>query len=133
MVKQKKAEAVVIGKRFRELREILKKTQLEFSKELKVTQANVSLIESGKCLPNFTFNKRLSEKFPDVNFNWLLYGDGSPIRHNDVSKIKRDTEQKVTKEVEKSYMAKIHELENELERLKKDNSKLINLLTHSKK
>ncbi len=119
---------LVIGKRFRELRAILHKTQVQMSEELEITQANMSQIESGKCLPNFSFQQRLAERFPEVNFNWILHGEGDPIRQNEMERI----ESKVREELKKEYEKKLAEMEKKLKKLEDDNSRLIKILSQHK-
>lgn len=71
---------VVIGKRFREIRELLKKRQVDFAKELSATQANISQIESGKCMPTGNYFLKLIERVPNINMNWVFFGEGDPLR-----------------------------------------------------
>jgi DNA-binding XRE family transcriptional regulator len=121
-----------IGHRFKEIRNMLSMTQVEFSEKLDVTQASLSQLEKGQCLPNFKFQKKLAEQFPDINFNWLLSGDGSPLRHDEEQKIKKITEDKTKKKIETDLLDKINILLRENEKLKDSNNKLIEIL-HGKK
>lgn len=121
-----------IGKRFREIRNLLKMTQVEMSETLKVTQANLSQIENGDCLPNFKFYRTLSKKFPDVNFNFIITGSGSPFKNMEVSRIKNESASVAAKKVEKEYQEVVQRLEEDIAKLKKDNSKLIDVISKSK-
>lgn len=102
------------------------------SEELEVTQANMSKIESGKSLPNFSFQQRLAEKFPEVNFNWILYGEGEPIREKEMSNLIDKIEVRVKKELRKEYEKKFVETNKKLLKLEEDNSKLIQILSEKK-
>ena len=63
-----------IGKRFKEIRTSLKKSQKEFAEMFGITQQNMSLYETGKLdLPNLIMVK-LNEMGFDIN--WLLTGNG---------------------------------------------------------
>jgi transcriptional regulator with XRE-family HTH domain len=69
------------NKKFRLLRNHLGLTQKEFAVMLKMTQANVSQIENGVCLPTGETLVRLHDAIPDLDFNWLVKGQsGSPIK-----------------------------------------------------
>jgi len=123
---------LVIGKRFRELRMLLHKTQVQMSEELEITQANMSQIESGKCLPNFSFQQRLAERFPEINFNWILYGEGDPIREKEINDLIGKVENRVKKQLKLEYEKKLAEMEKKLKKLEDDNSKLITILSQHK-
>ncbi len=122
-----------IGNRFRELRNLLKKTQAEMAEDLEATQANLSQIEGGKCLPTFTFQKKLADTFPEINFNWLIYGEGAPLRNSENHRIARQAEEKAIQRVEKNLQKTISDLMASNEKLQSDNSKLINALTSKKR
>src|SRR5690606_20650173 len=62
-----------IGDKIRKFRtEVLSLSQRELGLELDSTQAGISQIESGEVLPSASFMKKLAERFPDVNYNWLF-------------------------------------------------------------
>jgi len=123
---------LVIGERFRQLRMLLQKTQVQMSEELEITQANMSKIEAGKCLPNFSFQQRLADRFPEVNFNWILYGEGEPIREKEINKLIDQIEGRVKKELRKEYEKKFAEMNKKILKLEEDNSKLIQILSDKK-
>jgi len=111
---------------------LLQKTQVQMSEELEITQANMSQIESGKCLPNFSFQQRLAERFPEINFNWILYGEGEPIRTKEISNLIVKIEARVKKELRKEYEKKFAEMNKKILKLEEDNSKLIQILSDKK-
>ena len=120
----------LIGLRFKELRSsILTLTQNQLSEKLSVTQANISQIEHGECLPTANFIKKIAEKFPDTNFNWLIYGSGSPKRSQDVlikiKEVKLETERNAERKNKKIFS----DLNSEMERLKDNNTNLIRILS----
>lgn len=110
----------VIGLRLKALRNTFSKTQKEFAEILEVTQANISQMESGVCIPTGNFFLRLSEKFPETNFNFFYYLDNLPLRKDD--EIRRKTEVN-------SLKAVFSKVNKENERLREDNSKLITLVS----
>jgi len=68
-----------VNRKFKELRGILQLTQLEFAKQLKITQANVSQIETGESLSSSDLLLRIGVLFPKLDYNWLMRGDGMPF------------------------------------------------------
>jgi transcriptional regulator with XRE-family HTH domain len=126
-------ESVTIAKRFKELRRELNLTQKQMSEELETTQANISQIENGECLPTGNFMLRVAERFPDVNFNWLFLNQGTPRLSDAAKKVEADIVSKVERNLEKKYTKKFDELNSELKRVQEDNSKLISLVTSGKK
>jgi transcriptional regulator with XRE-family HTH domain len=67
-----------IGKRFKEFRQSIKKTQYEFVVELRVCKSTVSNIETGKAFPGITIKNYLYRQYR-LNINWLLTGKGEMI------------------------------------------------------
>lgn len=63
------------NERLRELRAHKKLTQAEFGEKLNVTQANVSQLENGECLPTGETISRIYRAFPEVDWNWLVKPD----------------------------------------------------------
>ncbi len=123
-----KKSAPIIGNRFLELRKILKKTQKELAENIGDSQAHLSQIERGEAMPTFNFQNKLAEKYPEINFNWLFYGEGSPLRTYDQQRITKQAEEVGANRVEKDLQKKISKLMEKNEQLEKDNSKLINLI-----
>jgi transcriptional regulator with XRE-family HTH domain len=67
-----------IGRRFKEFREAIKKSQDELSNELKVCQTTITSFETGKCFPGITIQNYLNRQY-HLNLNWLLSGSGEMI------------------------------------------------------
>jgi len=65
-----------ISKRIKQLRIEKKLSQVQFSKQLEVSQASVSQYENGTRNPDTTFLTKVCERFY-INLNWLLTGTGS--------------------------------------------------------
>lgn len=67
----------IVGQRMRQVRtEIVKTSQIEFSEQIGMTQANVSMLENGKIYPSCFLLLKLNTLYK-INLNWLLVGTGS--------------------------------------------------------
>jgi transcriptional regulator with XRE-family HTH domain len=122
-----------IARRFKQLRQELDLTQKELSEELKTTQANISQIESGEVVPTGNFMIRLAQRFPDVNFNWLISNVGKPrISENDKG-LANEVASKTEKTLEKKFRKSYDELNYEIRALRESNNKLITLVTDGKR
>lgn len=117
-----------LNARIKELRQLLKKTQVEFAEELQTTQANISYIENGSCMPTGDFIDRLASRYPEINFNWLVRGEGAPRLTDERVQAAKEAE----KRVEKRYIKDFAELNDRIARLEKDNSTLIGMLPKKK-
>jgi transcriptional regulator with XRE-family HTH domain len=71
----KKSDLAGIGSRIKEIRKSLNLKQVEFSKELNISNSTLSEIERGNINPSIDFVIRLSIKF-NVNLYYVLLGDG---------------------------------------------------------
>jgi SOS-response transcriptional repressor LexA len=67
-----------LGKRFREFRKEVKKTQQSVADLLGCTQSNINLYEKDEITPPVKSLQIIRQTF-DVNLNWLLNGDGDMI------------------------------------------------------
>lgn len=52
-------------------------TASQFADSLHVQRSNVSHVLSGRNKPSVDFLEKMVRVFPDVNFKWLLTGEGS--------------------------------------------------------
>jgi transcriptional regulator with XRE-family HTH domain len=68
--------------RITELRNSKHMNQKEFSEFVGCPRSSLSEIESGKRSPNVEFIIEISTKFPDINLNWLLKGEGEMLKGN---------------------------------------------------
>ncbi|WP_457569359.1 helix-turn-helix domain-containing protein [Desulfurobacterium sp.] len=72
----KDSQKPAIGERLKQLRRRLGKTQKEFAEALGIHPMTLSKYESGKWVPSDKFLRLIEAKF-DVNYNWLLKGEGT--------------------------------------------------------
>ena len=134
-----------VNLRFKEVRRLLKLSQPEFAEKLGMTQAAVSMIESGKTKnPSIEIIDRLVRAYPQVNVSWLFSGEGKIFKTNQASEPSKTKKEKskypefnlpsdfrdipVLKEYE-TKVKSIFELQNErIEALESDKAFLQNLL-----
>jgi transcriptional regulator with XRE-family HTH domain len=70
---------IEIGKRIRQIRvELVKCSQFEFSEQMAMTQANLSMIENGKIYPSCFLLMKLCV-MQKINLNWLFIGTGEMV------------------------------------------------------
>lgn len=67
----------MLGERIKEVRTMRKKTQVQFARELGLSQAHISKIEKGVELPSETVLLFISQKY-NINIDWLKNGNGTP-------------------------------------------------------
>ncbi len=133
MPKKKSETSSTIGKRLKELRsQVLGLTQKELSDALKTTQAGLSIIENDGAIPSADFMQRIADRYPDVNFNWLFYNEGKPTKSDDVKNAFAQAKLEAEKALEKKWDKKFQNLNAEMERIRSDNSKLIDLAIKKK-
>jgi len=63
--------------RIRKLMEDKNMTQLDFANFLNISPASLSSIFSGRTAPTLNIVNAIKNKMPDVNTDWLLFGNGS--------------------------------------------------------
>ena len=51
-------------------------TQQEFAKAIEVSPASLSNIFNGKTNPTNNHVSAIHRRFPDININWLMFGEG---------------------------------------------------------
>ena len=66
---------MTFGKRFKELRKVLKKTQQSVADLLNCTQSNINLYEKDEISPSIKSLQIIRQTF-NVNLDWLLTGEG---------------------------------------------------------
>lgn len=118
-------ETKLSGKRLKVVRTLLRKTQKQFAEALGTTQANLSQIENEDCVPAGNFITRLAQRFPEVNFNYIVYNEGAPLRKDDHQALLEEAK----KEVQKEFLKDFDDLNKQIAKLKEDNSNLIRLAT----
>jgi len=76
---------MVFSERLRLLRLELGMTQIDFSRQLDVSQSNYSKYEKGIVEPPYSFVTKI-KSLSDINFDWLLTGEGSMfLEEEDIS------------------------------------------------
>lgn len=54
-----------------------------FAERLKIQRSALSHLLSGRNKPGFEFMERLITEFPLVNLEWLISGQGNPLKNED--------------------------------------------------
>lgn len=128
-MQEKKLNIEKIGRRIKELRVILNLKQTEFAEALNITQAYLSMLESGE---RSTFSieilLKLVEKY-NVNINWLLTGEGK-VFLNDYNELENELK-KIDAEIQNENNKIIginQELREEIKGIPQDTIKEINEL-----
>ncbi len=81
MTKEDKKDAALkkeIGRRFKEFREFIKKSQDQLVDELQVSQSLIYYIETGKSFPGYPLQYYLHRRY-HLSLNWLITGIGGMI------------------------------------------------------
>lgn len=52
-------------------------TAVQFAKETGIQQASLSHILNGRNNPSLEAIKKIHQRFPEINLDWLLYGEGT--------------------------------------------------------
>ncbi|MCP2038585.1 helix-turn-helix transcriptional regulator [Chryseobacterium sp. HSC-36S06] len=53
----------------------------EFADEIDVQRSNISHITSGRNKPSLDFLIKIKERFPELQWNWLIMGEGEMIKN----------------------------------------------------
>ncbi|MBR1616914.1 helix-turn-helix domain-containing protein [bacterium] len=65
-----------VGLRFKQVRQLLKKSQQSLADDLNITKQAISNIENGKCSPSISLLGKLLVDY-NINLNYLIGGKGS--------------------------------------------------------
>jgi transcriptional regulator with XRE-family HTH domain len=119
-------EKTNVGRRLAIFRnQFLRLTQKEFAARMGTTQANISQIENGLCLPSGNYIEQLVKTYPELNLNWVFSGIGKMILST------QDDSPIVQPELKKCE-AEVRELKERIFSLMDSNNTLIALLAKSK-
>ncbi len=62
--------------RIEQLLDSKKLTATQFSEEIGVQRSSLSHVLSGRNKPSLDFMLKIKNRYPEINLNWLLLGDG---------------------------------------------------------
>jgi len=87
-----------INERITKVIEFSKLTASEFADEIDVQRSSISHIISGRNKPSLEFITKVKYAFPELEWDWLITGDGSMIKEKDeVTDVKpEDTSKKMS-------------------------------------
>lgn len=92
------------NRRLRQFRKTMGLTQTEFAQQVKVTQANLSMLEKNSTqTPSGSLITNIISAFPDLNLNWWFFGEGEMLRSDEMKRLDNAPEdvKAVLKEVDK--------------------------------
>jgi transcriptional regulator with XRE-family HTH domain len=113
-------ETQKLGSRFKQIRILLSKSQKEVSDEISYSQSNLSQLENGINEPGSSLLRRLAEKYPQVNIDWIVTGKGTPI--------KGEQDKSIT-DVTEELRAQIKSLNERVRYLEKENTSLMKIIS----
>ncbi len=59
-------------------------TQQQFANFIGLSTASLSSIFNGRTKPTLNTVEAIKKKFPDININWLMFGDGSMFNDENI-------------------------------------------------
>lgn len=69
-----------LNERISEIINYSKLSASEFADEIEVQRSNISHITSGRNKPSLDFLVKIKERFPELQWDWLIFGDGDMIK-----------------------------------------------------
>ena len=60
-------------------------SQKDFAAAVGISQASLSSIYNGRTLPTIRHAEAIHKRFPEINVNWILFGEGEMLSDGDVS------------------------------------------------
>ncbi len=81
--------------------ESVKLTPTEFADKIGVSRASISSIKTGRTQPTLSLVEKIKHHFPDVDINWLIFGEGdAPIVNGNKEEIELFPGDEVKSEIE---------------------------------
>ena len=81
--------------------ESLQLTPTEFADTIGVSRASISSIKTGRTQPTLSLIEKIKQRFPNVDINWLILGEGdAPIVNRSEQEIELFTNDEVKTEIE---------------------------------
>ena len=81
--------------------ESLQITPTEFADTIGVSRASISSIKTGRTQPTLSLIEKIKQRFPNVDINWLILGEGdAPIVNRSEQEIELFTNDEVKAEIE---------------------------------
>ena len=81
--------------------ESLQLTPTEFADTIGVSRASISSIKTGRTQPTLSLIEKIKQRFPNVDINWLILGEGdAPIVNRSEQEIELFTDDEIKAEIE---------------------------------
>lgn len=71
-----------LNERISKIIEYSQLTSSEFADEIEVQRSSISHITSGRNKPSLDFLIKVKEKFPELNWDWLILGNGEMMENS---------------------------------------------------
>ena len=72
-----------LNERISKIIEYSELTSSEFADEIEVQRSSISHITSGRNKPSLDFLIKVKEKFPELNWDWLILGNGEMLMNSE--------------------------------------------------
>lgn len=72
-----------LNERISEIINYSKLSASEFADEIEVQRSNISHITSGRNKPSLDFLVKIKERFPELQWDWLIFGQGEMIKKHE--------------------------------------------------
>ncbi len=69
--------------RIKKLMEVKNISSAQFADEIQVQRSSLSHVLSGRNKPSLDFMLKIKKKYPEINLDWLLLGEGSMYTENE--------------------------------------------------
>lgn len=76
-----------MNERISKIIEYYKLTPSEFADEIEVSRSSISQITTGRNKPSLDFVAKIKDKFPNLSWDWLIYGQGEMHNKPEVKKL----------------------------------------------
>ena len=94
--------------------ESLQLTPTEFADKIGVSRASISSIKTGRTQPTLSLVEKIKQRFPNVDINWLILGEGdAPIVNRGESEIEVFSDDEVKAEIEVTQTSSNDDTANE--------------------
>ncbi len=69
-------------------------SSVKFAETIGVQASSISHVVSGRSKPSFDFMEKIKTKFPELNMNWLISGEGEMYNNGDGGQLDFDAQER---------------------------------------
>ncbi|MEI6899412.1 MAG: helix-turn-helix transcriptional regulator [Bacteroidota bacterium] len=103
--------------RILEILKTKKMTPAQFADQIEVQRSSISHLVSGRNKPSLEFIQKILKCFPDINSDWLLFGQGSMLHSTHEIQLPR-------KEIETEVQSQTELFEQEMKPMEEDEKQI---------